>query len=794
MAFAEPQIIIHGLVTNNSTGEPLPNANIEIVGAYRGTITNNAGLYRLEITDLPAVIRVRYIGYRSVTCQIDQNSPAALDIALQPIVLQMPEIVVTDEDPAVEIMRQVIKKKQQWRKQMQNFKTDAYTRFSLANDTSVVVLIESTSEFYWDAQSGSREIIRSKKVTKNLAKDFPAIPISAIQNFYDDELLVMESRIPGPTHPDAVDYYRFRLIGQRSLDDKLVFDISITPKNKLQPGLVGTLSVLDGDFAMLAIDVQPSEAVRFPFPISHLTVTFKQQFSNYGGEFWLPVDARVDGSLGFKIPALLEFPNIYFHQIGRLTNYQINTTLPDTLFKDKKKKQEIVQDQAVSDTLLTDNLQTIPLTDAEKQAYTQIDSARPIIASFPPRGVLARMVKLQLQVEDEKGRKHDLSEPAGQDSTAIASQRRFGVKTSFSPAFHFNRVEAYRPGLQTRLMFGERFALQTGIGYSTGLKKWDWGVKGTVYFQKHGLLFLTAGYKEGTEQLYISEIYPQAYNSILALAGYTDYYDYYYNKAARVSIGKSLPAWQSKVELTLNDEKHSPLAKQTDKNWLKRKITQPENPAIENATLRSISLQAQYGEDFSPLPVIIQNRVLVNVEYSDKSMLTSDYDYTLYRLAADWRIPTLLRRRFMPMVLDVRLTAVTSDGNLPIEKLGGLDVSTGLYSPFGIFKTLRKRPLVGEKVCALFWEHNFRTVPFELVGLNWIADHNIGIILHGASGRTWNSHSNRLDANFSPRIMDKWYHEAGVSINGLFGFFRLDVTRPVDKNEYYFGISAARMF
>ncbi|HPG40057.1 MAG TPA: DUF5686 family protein [bacterium] len=792
---AEPLKIIHGLVTDKTTGTPLPNANIEIVGAYRGTITNSAGFYRLEIPELPAVVRVRYIGYSSVECPIGQNDAAELNIAMQPIVIQMPEIVVTDEDPAVEIMRQVIKKKQQWRKSMHNFQTDAYSRFTLNNDTSVVVLMESTSEFYWDAQSGSREIIKSKKVTKNLDEDFPAMPASSIQNFYDDELFIQESRIPGPTHPDAVDYYRFRLVGQRSLDDKLVFDISLSPRNKLQPGLVGTLSVLDGDFAMIAIDVRPSEAVRFPFPINHFNISYKQQYSNYGGNYWLPVDERVNGDIKFKMPGLIEFPNIYFHQLCRLTNYQLNTTLPDTLFKDQEKKHQVIQTTAARDTLLTDKLQTIPLTALEEKAYTHIDSSKKILESFPPRGILSHVVKMQVHAQDETGKKHELQKTDNADSSGTAkSSKKHTIKTSFKPKFHYNRVAAYRFGLHTGVSFGERFDLLPFVGYSTGLKKWDWGVKGTLYLQKEKQLYISAGYKEGTEQRYSSEIYPPLYNSLLVLCGYTDYFDYYRNRAVTVAIGKTLPGWQSKIELGLNAEKHSALEKQTDKNWLNRKITQPVNPAVMEADIRSLSLHAQYGEDFTPLPVSEQKRILLTMEYSDKNLLSSAYDYILYRLTVDWRIPTLLRRRFMPNVLDARFVAGAATGQPPIEKLGGLDVSTGLYSPFGIFKTLRKRPLDGDKYCALFWEHNFRTVPFELVGLNWIADHNIGIILHGASGRTWNAHTEWPGTNFTPNAMNDWYHEIGLSLNGLFGFFRLDVTRPVDKDEYYFGVSAARMF
>ena len=165
IAFSAPQKVIYGVIRDKDTGAPLPNANIQIVDTYRGTITNNLGRYRLEVNEYPARIRVRYIGYRSREVTIKTDSPDNVDFFLQSIVIQMPEIVVTDEDPAVEIMRQVIKKKQQWCRKMNNLRADAYSRFALENDTSIVVLVESTSEFFWHHEFGSREIIKSKKIT-----------------------------------------------------------------------------------------------------------------------------------------------------------------------------------------------------------------------------------------------------------------------------------------------------------------------------------------------------------------------------------------------------------------------------------------------------------------------------------------------------------------------------------------------------------------------------------------------------------------------------------------------------
>ena len=56
--------VIQGTVTDASTGEPLPAATVHVLGAYDGTISNTEGRYVLSLRSLPAVVEVRYIGYR----------------------------------------------------------------------------------------------------------------------------------------------------------------------------------------------------------------------------------------------------------------------------------------------------------------------------------------------------------------------------------------------------------------------------------------------------------------------------------------------------------------------------------------------------------------------------------------------------------------------------------------------------------------------------------------------------------------------------------------------------------
>ena len=109
---------------------------------------------------------------------------------------------------------------------------------------------------------------------------------------------------------------------------------------------------------------------------------------------------------------------------------------------------------------------------------------------------------------------------------------------------------------------------------------------------------------------------------------------------------------------------------------------------------------------------------------------------------------------------------------------------------FGGFRTRVERPYEGEKVLGMFWEHNFRTVPFELIGWRWAAERNIGLIVHGGHGRTW--FADRMLLDYAPQYTDGFHHEIGVSINGLFDLFRLDFTKRLDAPGFFVSVGFVR--
>ena len=123
----------------------------------------------------------------------------------------------------------------------------------------------------------------------------------------------------------------------------------------------------------------------------------------------------------------------------------------------------------------------------------------------------------------------------------------------------------------------------------------------------------------------------------------------------------------------------------------------------------------RFGEEYTPFGVTANRRLELTGEVAG-SALGSDVTFSTWRLAWNWQQPTFWRRRWLPNTLDVRFLAGTSTGDVPPQRHVALDVAMGPLSPFGAFRSIHGHPYEGPRYMALFWEHNFRTVPFEYLG------------------------------------------------------------------------------
>ena len=814
---AHAQKTIRGTVTDAETGETLPTAHIRIVGTRSGTVTNIDGDYVLELETLPAVIAASFIGYNSQRIPVTEQSPFILNFKLTPNPVILEAIEVSAEDPAIRIMKEVIRRKKEWQSQFESYKVKAYTRFTLENDTTVVAVSESITDCYWSREKGGHESVLSMRHTNNVTRETFFAYSGYLPSLYDDTIHFghfAKLQIDGPTHPDAFDIYDFRLAGIRKIDTTKVFDIAFAPKSGFQTGLSGTLSVLDSLYAMISVtaalnrtvsvppsfkEVEKFDNALFPTPkkeLSHLS--FEQRFSNFEGDFWLPVWHRCEGEGKGKGPGM-NFPPIKFTETCRLSDYSVNVSMPDSLFREEKSFDNVRTETVDFSGALTDGQKAakednsylaydntmIPLTKEEELAYGTIDSTTTMEKAYQATGPIGRYIRTSIKSREAAER--ESPEKKKEPSYKKVLKQLFNIDRFL---FGCNRIEKAYIGYKYKQSILNRLSIDPLIKMSNINDRMQYFYGGEIEYLwgKNKAGFITIGSMTGTDLRYESNAYSSLTNTILYLIGKKDYFDYYWNDRRNAAAGYRFSTLPVEVSGGINIERHSSL-KNDDKD-----NNEHDNPAVGEGRLRSLELTLAYGDE--PLTIVPggRKRIEFSVEHSSPDHLSSDFSFTRYRLTLDWKFNTLFRRGLMPNTLDVRLIGGTFSGELPVQRFGTIDGRFAGLSPFGALRSLEDAPLEGEQYCALFLEHNFRTLPFELLRFRWLAEKGAGIIFHGAAGRTWISDNRLAGMNYSPRYSDGFHSEIGLTINDLFGSFRIDITKRLDKRGMFIGFGKARRF
>ena len=779
--FLAAQSLFQGTVGDAETGELLPAANLQIEGTFQGTITNAEGAFSLQISTLPAVLVIRYIGYETRRVEVTRDSEDYLDIRLQPIVYDLGEVVVTDEDAAISIMRKVIERKQQWREALDAYEAEAYTRFTLENDTGIVSIIESVTDVFWQQEEGMREVVKAQRKTSNLEFDefMPAAQFMA--NLYDDDIDIAGYNFIGVTHPDALRHYLFELVGYRYLDETLVYDISVQPRNKFKTGFAGQIAVMDEEYALLEVQLEPGGAFLFPPPVDGFDIVFDQQFSNFGGGFWLPVDFRSEMNLDIGLGRLLSFPTIHIEQVSRMADYEINVALPDSLFEVDLSMQ--VDSVAVADTLAIEKSGlALPLEKAEVAAYETIDSTMTLEKAYEPEGVLSGFINTD---SDDDG-----------VTVQGGSSRGINLGLDVDGAVRFNRVEGLYSELGLGKSFNRRVELRSAVGFSTaqsGESRWSYDIGAGLFIGSQRQLDWDVSFARYTDTQTPSTSFLQLLNGTVTLFGGRDYYDYYRNERFRTSLTWRNRKIDMRLTVGLNLEEHSSLEKATDYDLLGDSFVRRDNPGVSEGRLRSVSARLHWGDDENTAGFLGKKSLSVFMEFSTPSFLDSEFDFTTYGATIDWRFNTFFQRRLIPNTLDIRVDAQTSTERTPFQRLGAINGSMELFNTFGVLKTRELGPYRGGEHLAVFWEHNFRTFPFELLGMSRLAENALNIIVFGGHGSTETKVLlPGLDTDLY--ATNGWHHEVGVSLSGLFSVLRLDFARRLDAHGYYVGISTARIF
>jgi hypothetical protein len=557
-----------------------------------------------------------------------------------------------------------------------------------------------------------------------------------------------------------------------------VYQIEVIPKRARQPLFTGQVYVDGSVYALLEVDLKPNRVVSFPPPVQDFNLAYKQQFSDYGRDFWLPVDVRIEGRIrvGFVD---LQFPAIQFRQISILSDYTVNTQIPDSVFAEENEFVRADSTQSESTDPQEESL-PVPLTSEEEEAYTAIDSTRTLEDAFRPEGFLARWVD-------------DGDEEENSGGGGLFARLGNAVPAGFNVRGRFNRLDGFHAGLEYSRSFEPlNNRLEVGTGYSFYSEKWDFSAKidQRLWVGNRSSLFLDAAYEIGTDTRYRSLVYPQILNSIAAAAGGKDYFDYFRNE--KVTAGLSVRELFPNTRLSIGGTREWHRNFEGDVynyslfGW--HETRRPNVPAIEG-DLNTINAELNVNYESGPSAFSGNNGFRIFAEWSDEA-LGSDFSYFKAQVSGEVSIPTFYPRRLFANQLHIFFTGGTATSGLPVQRYGAIDGSLTRFTPFGSLRTRNGLPYEGSSYWLLTAEHNFRTIPFEVLGLWPLAEKGWSILLFGGAGSATSGSSaptGILESNGT-------HTEAGVSLNSIFGILRIDFVKRLDAPGSFLGISIPRYF
>ncbi len=169
----------------------------------------------------------------------------------------------------------------------------------------------------------------------------------------------------------------------------------------------------------------------------------------------------------------------------------------------------------------------------------------------------------------------------------------------------------------------------------------------------------------------------------------------------------------------------------------------------------------QWGKDPMELQVIPESGLIAQYDFSDPA-IKSDFKYNRIRAIGMFKTKTFYDELFVSPYLQITVDAGLIRGRYGPQHIFTPNTSLAFYSPPGVFKGLKPYEFTGTEMIALHIEHNWRTIPFQAAGINFISDMHIDLIT-GVSGlRIWNNSDYLTEYS-----MEKPYWEVYVGISRI---------------------------
>ena len=382
---------IYGTVFTDK-GDLLPFSSITVKGSSIGASANDKAKYSFSLAAGTYTIVCQHIGYSTVEKKITITGDAELSFVLPELKLVMTEVVVKSggEDPAYEIVRQAIKKRNYYHRQVSGFEVDLYSkdliklrhlpkkifgkkipeedRKDMGVDSTgkgIIYLSESIATVYTQQPDKFKMEVHSSRVSGSGSFGFT---FPAFISLYTNNVKVFTDRINprgfiSPIADGAIGFYTFKFLGSFWEDGKAINSIRITPRRTYEPLFTGIINITDDDWRIHSFDLQLTKSAQLEI-LDTLKIT--QQHVPVNAEVWRVKNQQLYFNFKqFGIDAIGNFVNVY-------SNYTLSPVFKKNFFNNII----IRYDTAVNKRTKAywDTIRPVPLEPEEQLDYKIKDS------------------------------------------------------------------------------------------------------------------------------------------------------------------------------------------------------------------------------------------------------------------------------------------------------------------------------------------------------------------------------------------------------------------------------------
>lgn len=771
---------IRGTVVDDETGEPMPFVNVAVQGTQIGTITSVDGTFFIETRSHVDSLLVSYLGYHQFKTALRNGIYQEINVRLQPDNIVMDEIVVhPGENPAFRILREINENKARNNPMRQSLYTyEVYNKMELDInniseeyknqkifkkfqfifdyiDTSAITgktflpvfITETLSDYYYQKNpKREKEVIKASRISgteDDMVSEFTG-KMYLDFNIYDNFVPILGHDFVSPIANIGRVYYKYYLIDSTFRDNHWCYQISFKPKRKQEPTFTGYFWVHDTTFAIESYKIRISEGVNINFVSDFVA---EQSFTYVDDSVWFPKKQElfVDFSVTQKDYGF------FGRKTTSYSNINIHPDLPEKTFSASAPTETVLLDDAMQkSTDDWDHLRHEELSQREKDIYVMVDSVREV----PMFNNIVKLVNAFITGYWESG---------------------YVEVGPYYTLYSFNPIEGsrFKLSLRTSNLFSTRHMLYGHLAYGTRDRKLKYGLGFTEMFSKMPRRCANIYYFHDNEQLgltdnaflsdnILSSLFAREQNDKLTIVNEGGaYYDHewFAGFSTKFKVRHKQIYASETVPFQMYDEK----------------LRDTVNVTSLRTTELSVNFRFAYNEKF------------IMGEFERRSLGT---DYPIFNIGLTVGVPNIMNSKYEYYKLHASV-----EQTVPLKPLGDLRYVIDAGKTFGkapfpfqqlhegnqtyaydeyAFNLMNYYEFVSDQYVTLMLEHHFKGLFLNHIPLmrrlKW-REVATGKILVGDFAHRTN------DDLFFPTTLNtlhKPYAEAGVGIENIFKFFRVD--------------------